>query len=189
MRWIAVATVRDAGALEVTRQALAEADIPVDVMRLGSNPYFPTATASQWEVRVPEDRVDEAEEELTRLEAQAEESVLAEAGVAPEEEDAPEERGHDAAPPDPALRPRKISWAIVISLLVPFPAGCLYARQLPIGYILVGMFIVGWVASFTGMANAVAVVAFARGLDLVLAPYFVVQWNKRLQKEQHGVEP
>src|SRR5579871_2573023 len=170
MKWIAVATVRDAGALELTKQAIAEAGIPVDVMRLGSNPYFPTATASQWEVRVPEDRVADAEDELERLEAHAEESLLAEAGGADEDEPV-EERGVQRSAP--VEKPRKLSWAIVISLLVPFPAGCLYARQVPIGYILCGMFAVGWIASFGGIRNGAAVALFARAVDLALAPCFV----------------
>jgi hypothetical protein len=186
VKWIAVTTVRDDGAAAVAKQALADAGIPVEILRLGNNPYFGSVTAVEWEVRVPHDRLDEAEEELERLEHQAEESLMAEAGVPPDEEE--REEAEEEKRPDPALRPRKISWAIVISLLVPFPAGCLYARAFAIGYILIGMFVVAWCATYTGYKNAAALALFARGVDLVLAPIFVVQWNKEREKE-NGAQP
>jgi hypothetical protein len=47
------------------------------------------------------------------------------------------------------------------------------------------MFLVAWIATYAGYHNAASLALFARGVDLVLAPIFVVQWNRRWERE-HG---
>jgi hypothetical protein len=78
MKLVPVETVHDEGAAEVAREALADAGIPVELKRLGTNPYF--AARVEIEVRVPETRVREAQAELARLARDADEALAAEAG-------------------------------------------------------------------------------------------------------------
>ena len=55
MKMVAVTTLLDAAGAEVARELLAERGIAAEVRRLGYNPYFGSATAAEFEVRVPED--------------------------------------------------------------------------------------------------------------------------------------
>ncbi len=81
MKFVAVSTVRDEGAAEVAKEALADAGIPVELRRVGANPYFGQMTATDWEVRVPEERTGEAHDVLLRVELEAEEAAVRESGA------------------------------------------------------------------------------------------------------------
>jgi hypothetical protein len=74
MRWVAVDTVGDEGAAEVAREALEACDLPVEIKRVGANPYL--GARVEIEVRVPEERLAEAEAVLAQLEIDAEEAAL-----------------------------------------------------------------------------------------------------------------
>ena len=190
MRFVAVTTVHDDGAAQVAREKLADAGIPVELKSLGQNPYFGAVTAQEIEVRVPSERLAEAALQLEQLERQVEASLLAEAGMfggdapdAPDDED--DDEGGSMALPPPELRPLKLSWAIVLSLLLPFPAGCFYARAWKIGYLLCGLFAVGVVGSLIGhVRDAMGLALFAKGADAVLAPMFALVHNRRLRHSQ-----
>ena len=57
---VAVATVSDDGAAQALVELLTEHEIPVDVRSFGTDSYLGTATPQTYEVRVPEDQLDEA---------------------------------------------------------------------------------------------------------------------------------
>src|SRR5438067_9740258 len=125
MKMVAVTTMRDAAGAEVAKELLAERGIDVEIRRMGSNAYFGSPTAEEFEVRVPEDAVDEAHRLLDGMAEELERAALAEAGVPPGDGDM---RGGDELPP-PEERPRKVSWAIALGLVGPLPGcGLLYAR-------------------------------------------------------------
>ncbi len=176
---IAISVVRDEAAAELAREALDAVGIEVEIKRLGGNAYFGSMTHEQWEVRVPEDRQREAMAELDRLGQEVELAAIAEAGVP---------AGDDSDDLDEE-QPRKIAWAIALGLLQPIPgAACMYARAFRVGLIVFGASIALFVA---GAANL-----FDRGLeawigakllDLILAPFFVVQYNRSLaRKKEHA---
>ncbi|HEX9104544.1 MAG TPA: hypothetical protein VF997_20170, partial [Polyangia bacterium] len=144
MKMVAIATLRDAAGAEVAREMLAERGITVELKRLGYNPYFGSPTAAEFEVRVPEDAVAEAERVLDAMAGELERAALAEAGVPPGEDDA---RGGDELPP-PELRPRKVSWAIALGLVGPIPGcGVLYARAFALGWTMIGLSLALFVAA------------------------------------------
>ena len=121
---IAITTVRDPGAAEVARQALADAGIPVEVRRLGMNPYFATITGLEFEVRVPAERLAEAEQVLAFLSEAAAEALVGQAALPldPEAERRIEAM-REALPP---RQPKSRSLGALFSLLVPM-LGPIYA--------------------------------------------------------------
>ncbi len=205
-RFVAVVTVRDWGAAQVAREKLDDAGIPVELKPLGQNPYFGTVSAAEIEVRVPSSRLADAERQLAQREEETEALLLSEAGVPPEdykgehaEDEAADARGVILLPKSEE-RPLKVSWALVLSWLLPFPAGCFYARAWPLGWLLVGLFAGGAVAPlvFRHAGDAAFLAVFAKAADLVLAPILVVKRNRRLaraaaapapEKEPHGAQP
>jgi hypothetical protein len=101
MKRVAVTTVRDEGAAQVAKETLAELGIEVELRRQAINPYFGAATADVFEVRVPEDRLVEAEHALARLEKEVEEALIAAAGASVAEAEPPKptvERNRLTAP-------------------------------------------------------------------------------------------
>jgi len=86
VKFVAVSTVVDQGAANVAKEALEAAGIPVELRRAPGNPYFARMTSDTFEVRVPHDRVLEAERVLARLSADVEEALLAEASRSMPEE-------------------------------------------------------------------------------------------------------
>ncbi len=95
MKWVTVSSVRDQGAVQVAEEALADRQIPVDVRRTSTvGPYMPASEC--WEIRVPAERVEEAEHALARIQRELEESVAAQAERAVEHAPVDEER---ARPP------------------------------------------------------------------------------------------
>ncbi|MGZ3438697.1 MAG: putative signal transducing protein, partial [Polyangia bacterium] len=173
MKMVAVTTVRDGGAAEVAKEALADHGIRVEVRRMGSNVYFSALTAEEFEVRVPEDRVDEAHDVLAALEEDLEAAVIALAGVPPENE---EERGNSDLPP-PEERPRKISWAIALGLVGPIPGcGVLYARAFKLGWTMVGMSAATFVAALgSGQPALFGILLGLKGLDIFYSPILAAQ--------------
>jgi hypothetical protein len=171
--FLTLATLRDEGAVEVAKEALAEAGIPVEIRRTGGNAYFGSATATEVELRVPEDKMLDAEAVMARLSHESEQAALAEAGVPPD----PNEDG-------PAVEPRRrISWALALSLLLPFPGGgCMYARAFRTGLVLAGVFVGLVLAGVAGVRveHGTEVWIGTKLVDLVLAPLFVVRWNRRI---------
>lgn len=121
---IAITTVRDPGAAEVARQALADAGIPVEVRRLGMNPYFATLTGMEFEVRVPAERLAEAEQVLAYLSEEAAEALRGQAALPldPEAERRIEAMREGAPPREPKSR----AFGAVLGLLVPV-LGPIYA--------------------------------------------------------------
>ena len=79
MRFVTVSTVRDDGAAQVAREALEAAGIAVEVRRLGASPYFGAVTASEYEVRVPEERVADGEAVLAQLALELETALVSQA--------------------------------------------------------------------------------------------------------------
>ena len=53
MTMVAVTTLRDAAGADVAKEALADHGITVEIKRMGANAYFGSATAEEFEVRVP----------------------------------------------------------------------------------------------------------------------------------------
>jgi hypothetical protein len=75
--------VPDQGAADLVRAALTEAGIPVDVQRhYAEHPYQVFPLAEPWRIQVPEDRLQEAQQILARLEHEMAEEVEAQAMAA-----------------------------------------------------------------------------------------------------------
>ena len=186
MKMVAVTTLRDSAGAEVAREMLAERGIPVEIRRMGYNPYFGAPTAVEYEVRVPEDAVAAAEELFDGMAEELERAALAEAGVPPGEDDA---RGGDELPP-PELRPRKVAWAIALGLVGPVPGcGLLYARAFALGWTMVGLSLALFGAVVVGNADLFGVLLALKAADLVLAPIAAARFNRSLErshKEQHA---
>src|SRR5204862_8094065 len=123
---------------------LADRGIPVEIKRLSTfSLYFGAPAPDELEFRVPLEHLKEALEVLEALRQEMELNVLAEAGVAPGDES-------DELPP-PERRPRKLAWAVAISLIAPIPGcGLLYARAFRLGYLMFGLCAAFFVA---GMAT------------------------------------
>jgi hypothetical protein len=180
---VAVTTLRDAGGAEVAREELAGRGIPVEIKRLSNfQLYFGAPSSEEWEVRVPADRVDEAQGVLDALASELAERVVAEAGVPPGVDD---DRSTELPPPE--LRPRKLSWAIAIGLIAPLPGlGLLYARAFRLGYLMIGLALAFWVGgAATGQPEALVMGVLLKPLDALLAPFFAARFNRKL-KEQHA---
>jgi hypothetical protein len=136
VKFVAVSTVRDEGAAEVAREALHDADIAVELRRVGANPYFGQMSAVEYEVRVPEDRVAEAHDVLARVELEAEEAAVRESGagtVAPEGKAptaAADAADHDAAAAESpgAQLAWRLVWIGVALAVVAFFAYYLWER-------------------------------------------------------------
>jgi hypothetical protein len=181
---VAVTTVREPGGAEVARESLAEHEIPVEIRRMTNfQLYFGAPTAEEFEVRVPEDRVDEAREILDALSEELQQRVLAEAGVPPGEGDTP---GGDELPP-PELRPRKPAWGVAIALIAPIPGcGLLYARAFRLGYLLLGVSIGLWLfGAWAGNPDWLLYSFMLKPVDAVLAPFAAARFNRKL-KENHA---
>jgi hypothetical protein len=178
MSMVAVTTLHDAAGADVAKEALTDCGIPVEVRRLGADPYFGSATAAAFELRVPADRVTEAETALAALEHQLAEVLLAAAGVPPSSED---ERGSTALPP-PELRPRKVAWAIALGLVGPVPGcGLLYARAFRLGWAMLGGSVVLFAAAVVaGNPDWLGLVLGAKIADVLLAPIFAARFNRKL---------
>jgi hypothetical protein len=186
MTMVAVTTLRDAGGAEVVKELLADHGIAVEIRRLSNfTLYFGAPTSEEFEVRVPDDRVDEARQLLDVLSEELQARVLAEAGVPPGDGD---ERGGDDLPP-PELRPRKLAWAIAIGLIAPVPGcGLLYARAFRLGYLFVGLAIALFVGgAATGNSDALVLAILLKPLDVILAPFFAARFNRKLE-EHHAAD-
>jgi hypothetical protein len=184
MSMVAVTTLRDPGSAEVAKEALDERGIPAEIRRLTNfTLYFGAPPAEEWEVRVPEERADDAKKVLDALTEELQQRVLAEAGVPPGEED---ERGGDTLPP-PELRPRKPAWAVAIALISPIPGlGFLYARAFRLGYLWLGLSLVLWASpALTGTADWMFMIVALKALDALMAPFFAARFNRKL-KESHA---
>ncbi len=173
---ITISKVRDRAAAEVAKEALQAVDIPVEIRLVGQNPYFGNASAEEWEVRVAEEHEEAALEELERLSGELEQAVYAEAGV-PAPEDDTDDLDVDRE------RPKKASWALAISLLLPFPGGgCMYARANAPGLVIFGVWLGLSLAAIAGvrMPYGMQLWIGCKLLDLILAPFFVARFNRRL---------
>jgi hypothetical protein len=175
---VAVTTLRDAAGAEVTREVIADHGIPVEVRRVGSDPYFGSGTNEAFEVRVPEERVAEVHALLDGLEADLARAALQEAGVPPGELDA----AGDSELPPPERRPRKPAWAVALALVGPWPGvGCLYARAFALGWTMAGM-TVAFLAAGVLFADAtwMTVVLALKVADVILAPLLAARFNRHL---------
>jgi hypothetical protein len=182
MKLVAVTTLRDAAGAEVAREMLAEHGITAEVRRLGYNPYFGSPTAEEFEVRVPEESLAEAQALFDGMAEELERAALAEAGVPPSDEDA---RGGDALPP-PELRARKVSWAVALGLVGPIPGcGVLYARAFALGWTMVGVSLAMFVASLAINPDFFGVLLALKAADVVVAPFCAARFNRKL-REHHG---
>lgn len=127
MDFVVLTTVQDEGAAQIAKDAVAELGIPVRVQRRSMNPYFAILTHDTFEIRVPAERLAEAQQALAWLERDARlalDGSPGEPGTAP------------AAGP----APRKMSFAVALGCLLPFPASCFYARRFGLGWLLCGLF-------------------------------------------------
>jgi hypothetical protein len=179
---VAVTTLRDAAGAEVAKEMLADRGIAVEIRRLGMNAYFGSPTAEEFEVRVPADRVDEAEAVLDGMAEELERAALAEAGVAPDEDD--ERRGDELPPPE--LQPRKVAWAVALGLVGPVPGcGLLYARAFALGWIFAGASLALFVASMTVNPDLFPILIGLKAADIFIAPFAAARFNRKL-KEHHA---
>lgn len=137
---VALVTVPDEGAAETVRAALAEVDIPVRLERARpENPYRVQVLAGAWRILVPQERLADAQVLLARLEREMAEEVDAQAaGWEPE--------AAAAAPPEVPRRPGpKISFALALGALLPFPVSCFYVRARWRGAIWLGLVVAAFV--------------------------------------------
>jgi hypothetical protein len=150
-------TVPDEGAAEMVRAALAEAGITPEIERAYlDHPYGATALAEPWKIYVPGERLKDAQDALARLEHDVSEEVEAQATAW----DGPRADADPHAPlPDAGARPPKISWALALAAVVPFPVVCFYARSRRLGAILLGLFV-----AIIGMSFAQGVWSFGVGV-------------------------
>src|SRR5262249_38894208 len=96
MRFVTIDTVRDHGAAAILDEALRGEGIVVELKRGGMNPYL--GQAVEIEVRVPEDRVDDAQAILAQIRIEAEDALTIAAGKS---ESAVESEDEDAEEPAP----------------------------------------------------------------------------------------
>jgi hypothetical protein len=179
---VAVTTLRDAAGAEVAKEMLAERGITVEIRRMGYNAYFGSPTGEEFEVRVPEDAVDEAQGVLEAMSEELERAALAEAGVPPRDGDT---RGGDDLPP-PELRPRKVSWAIALGLVGPIPGcGLLYARAFAFGWTMLGLSLALFVASLAINPDFFGILIGLKAADVLIAPFAAARFNRKL-KESHA---
>jgi hypothetical protein len=177
MKMVAITTLRDAAGAEVAKEMLSERGIAVEIRRLGSNAYFGSPTAEEFEVRVPENALDEAQQLLDGMAEELERAALAEAGVPPGDED---ERGGDDLPP-PELRPRKISWAVALALIGPVPGcGVLYARAFALGWTMIGLSLALFVGAMMN-GELFPLLLALKGADVVVAPFAAARFNRKLE--------
>jgi hypothetical protein len=182
VKMVAVTTLRDAAGAEVAREMLAERGITVEIRRMGYNPYFGAPTAEEFEVRVPEDALDEAHGVIEAMSEELERAALAEAGVPPGEDDV---RGGDDLPP-PELQPRKVSWAIALGLVGPVPGcGLLYARAFAFGWTMLGLSLALFVAAIAVNPDLFPILIGLKAADVVIAPFAAARFNRKL-KESHA---
>jgi hypothetical protein len=182
MKMVAVTTLRDAAGAEVAKEMLAEHGISAEVRRLGYNPYFGSPTAEEFEVRVPEESLVEAQRFFEAMHEELERAALAEAGVPPDEDDV---RGGDDLPP-PELRARKVSWAVALGLVGPIPGcGVLYARAFALGWTMVGVSLAMFVASMAINPDFFGVLLALKAADVIVAPFCAARFNRKL-REHHG---
>jgi len=172
---ITISTVRDRAGAELAQETLRAAGIVAEIRLVGQNPYFGSVSAEEYEVRVPEESEEAALAELRRLSEQIEQAVYAEAGVPSD--------GRDDALHVEVERPRKLSWAVALSLVLPFPGGgCLYARAPRIGFVLFGVWLGITVAAMGGMHSPYGMQLWigAKLLDALLAPLCAWRHNQQL---------
>ena len=185
MKMVAVTTLRDAAGAEVAKEMLGERGITAEIRRVGYNPYFGAATAEEFEVRVPEDAVDDAHRLLDGMAEELERAALAEAGVPPGDDDM---RGGDELPP-PELRPRKVSWAIALGLIGPIPGcGLLYARAFALGWTMAGASLALFVAAVAvGNPEWLGIVLGLKAADVLVAPFAAARFNRTLEEHHAAV--
>src|SRR4051812_40397999 len=176
MNMVAVTTLREPGGAEVAKEALADRGIPVEIRRLSNfTLYFGAPAPEEFEVRVPPEHLEEAQEVLEALREEMELNVLAEAGV-------PADDQSDELPP-PERRPRKLAWAVAIAMIAPVPGcGLLYARAFRLGYLFMGLsvaLLVGGAATGNGYALIPALAL--KPLDALLSPFFAARFNRKLE--------
>jgi hypothetical protein len=184
---VAVTTLQDAAAAEVAREAIADAAIAVAVRRLGGDVYLGSGTTHSYELRVDEERLDDARRVLAALEADMEQAAIAAAGVPPSDD---EERGN-AELPAPEQRPRKLSWAVALALVGPLPGtGVLYARSFALGWTMIGLTLGSFVMAFGfGGYNPFLHLAALKCADIVLAPILSARFNRKLEEQRHAAKP
>jgi hypothetical protein len=115
MKRVAVTTVRDDGAAQVAKEALVAIGIDVEVKRMSNVTAFGAVSAAVWEVRVPEDSIEAAEQELARLEGEAETALRSQAGGDDEQKSDDDRRIEENLA---ARRRRNFPWAIVLLVAV-----------------------------------------------------------------------
>ena len=185
-KMVVLTNLQDAAAADVAREAISDASISVAVRRLGGDVYLGSGTAHSYELRVDEERLDDARRVLEALEADMEQAAILAAGVPPSDED---ERG-DASLPALEDRPRKISWAVALALVGPLPGtGVLYARAFALGWTMVGMSLAAVIACFVfASPDPFALALVLKLLDLILAPICAARFNRKLEG-QHAAQP
>jgi len=82
MTFVLLAKVPDRGAAEVAEEALVDRHIEVELRRVSSVPYFATVSHESYEIRVPEQDLQKAQEVLRLVEHQSEEALSQQAAVA-----------------------------------------------------------------------------------------------------------
>jgi hypothetical protein len=187
-KMVVLTTFQDSAGADVAREAVADAGIPAELRRVGGDVYLGSMTGNSYELRVPEDRVHDAEGVLAALEEDMEQAAIAAAGVPIDYED---ERGN-AALPAVEDRPRKLSWAIAFALISPLPGlGVMYARQYLLGLAFaVTTLCLGMIRQFLDLTTTETYLLLLglKVADLVLAPILTVRFNRKLE-EKHAAQP
>jgi len=181
VKMVAVTTLRDPAGAQVAKEMLTERGIDVEIRRLGYNPYFGAPTAEEFEVRVPEDALEEAQRFFEAMEGELERAAIAEAGVPAGEDDAP-----GAELPPPELRERKVSWAVALGLVGPIPGcGVLYARAFALGWTMIGLSLALFFGAMTVNPDCFGILIALKAADILVAPFAAARFNRKL-REHHG---
>jgi hypothetical protein len=115
VKFVAVSTVRDEGAAEVAREALEAADLEVEIKRVSPTAYLGPVSLLEFEIRVHEDRIADAELVLRQLSEEAEAAATREWESHPAEPEPSATSPADSSKPLLKLLP---TWAKVVVLIL-----------------------------------------------------------------------
>lgn len=172
MKLVRVATVPDRGAADVAREALGEAGITASLEQLDNdNPYL-KGTLVPWTVWVPAERAGEAEGVLEALALELENEAEVAAVAAGVRARSAEDDDRD----DRVLsthRRRSTTGGFLLTLLMPLPVTCFYARVPILGVAFLSTFVsvVGRAATYergTAPLSLLALLGVAKALDFVV---------------------
>jgi len=187
MGMVAVATVSDDGAAQALVELLTEHEIPVDVRSFGTDSYLGTATPQTYEVRVPEDQLDEARSLIRSIDSTPgpSDTKPTDEATTPLDEEPQIAESQDPSDELPAERSPRLWMVVPLGIVGIVPVGCLYARWPRLGYLLLSIGAGGLLAGLmTGQPRGLVLFALAKALDLVLAPTLLAITSQRRNQSE-----